>query len=72
MSFEGGAPNASTGDYPQRLAEGLGIPLRAMAGGENPVMYCVEGVTVRDRRGKQGPICKLLHVQKNEKALVIE
>ena len=53
MSFEGGAskpPNASTGDYAKRLAEALGLPLRAMTGGENPVMYCVEGVTVRDRK----------------------
>lgn len=74
MSFEGGAtkPNASTGDYAQRLAEGLGIPLRAMTGGENPVMYCVEGVRVKDRKAKQGPVCKLLHVQKHESTLVIE
>jgi predicted Rossmann-fold nucleotide-binding protein len=73
MAFEGASkPNASTADYAQRLAEGLGLPLRAMSGGDNPVMYCVQDVTARDRKAKQGPICKLLHVQKPENTVVIE
>ena len=73
MSFEGASkPNATTAEYAKRLAEGLGLPLRAMSGGDNPVMYCVQDVTARDRKAKQGPICKLLHVQKPENTVVIE
>lgn len=73
MSFEGASKaNASTTDYAQRLSEGLGLPLRAMSGGDNPIMYCVQDVIIRDRKAKQGPICKLLNVQKHENALVIE